>query len=287
MGTTKKRFLLACLLALSAAAWAGAETVLTQLSADVMDYDTETQEFFAKGNVRLQRLQMTITADNGAANNLTRTARMWSNVKGFGAHDGQKVDFVCQDLTVDLSGDEPRYTMTGQVDATLGDRTIVAESAWMQGGDFAAQELTRFYDAQQKTTLAACSAEGSSDGQGIADFRAQGDVYLKQVQENGSVMELWSDSGTYSRRQGTTTATGKVHIKQVAADGQITEIWGDRMVRSERNDSITATGNARATQEGRRITAEELIYYPTNGKLDARGRPQITVDLSNGNIGGN
>ncbi len=286
MAITKRRFILALALVLSAV-WACGAAVLIQLSADTMEYDMETQVFFATGNVKLQRLAMTITADNGSADNLSQVARMWSNVKGFGSHDGEKVDFVCDELIVELDDAEVRYTMRGDVDATLGDRTIVAAEAWLQGGRFAAQNLMRFYDAQRQATLSAQSAQGISDDQGVADFSAQGQVYLRQENRDGSVMELWSDSGAYSRSQGTTTATGQVHIKQVAADGQVTELWADKMVRSERHDSITASGNARAAQEGRRITANELVYYPGNGKLDARGRPQITVDLSSSARGGN
>lgn len=246
---SSKRIFLSLAVALSFAAPAfPAEPTETQLSANVMDYDTVSGEFKVQGNVTLKRLDITITSEFGQANSKTEKARMWSKVKGWGTHQGEKLDFTCDRLESDFSVAEGDYTMTGSVDAVFGTRRLISELARLKGPNFYAAPVTRFEDSQRKLFLVCQKMQGDYDAQGLHHFVGTGDVYIHQI--NGQ--------------------------------NDVTEIWSNRLVYNREKDSLTATGNARALQKGRRITARNLIYYPSTGKLEAQGSPRITVDVSKG-----
>lgn len=107
-----------------------------------------------------------------------------------------------------------------------------------------------------------------------------GSLHGMQHAKSGEVTELWGNDGVYSQKEGLTTITGAGHIKHKTTAGELTEIWGDKLIRSEKQGTVIATGHASAVQTGRRITADELIYYPSTGKLKANGHPHVTVDIS-------
>ncbi len=262
-----------------------ADRVQTQLTADTMDYDMETGDFSAKGNVKIVREDVTLTADSGAANTKTQKARMWGNAHAYGKYEGEDLDAKCDQVDADFGAPGGNYTMTGDVDATFGQRVLRSKTANLDGQKFNATEVTHFEDKKQGVVLACDALDGDYDAQGVRVAHAVGHVAAVQTDET-RIVKLWCDDLAYSREDGKTIATGnpKVDAERLdVTDGPVakrTIIESDTMVHSWADNSVTATGNARARQDDRKITAEVLIYNPQTGKLDALGTPRITVDLS-------
>ncbi len=262
-----------------------ADRVQTQLTADVMDYDMETGDFSAKGNVKIVREDVTLKADFGAANTKTQKARMWGNAYAYGKYRGENLDAKCDQVDADFGAKGGNYAMSGNVDATFGPRILRSATANLDGQKFYATAVTHFEDKSQGAVLACDTLDGDYDAQGIRNGHAVGHVAAVQTDET-RIVKLWCDDLVYSRADGTTIATGKPKIdaeRLDVADDNVakrTILESDTMVHRWSDNSITATGHARAVQDDRKITAEVLIYNPTTGKLDAMGTPRITVDLS-------
>ncbi len=259
-----------------------AESVQTQLTADVMDYDMETGDFSAKGNVKIVREDVTLVADAGAANTKTQKARMWGNAHAYGKYRGEDLDAKCHQVDADFSASGGKYAMSGDVDATFGIRVLRSETANLDGQKFSATAVTHFEDKKQGVVLACDTLDGDYDAKGVRVAHAVGHVAGVQTDET-RIVKLWCDDLYYSREDGTTTAIGKPRIDSERLDGKgakRTILESDTMVHSWADNSVVATGNARALQDDRKITADVLIYNPQTGKIDAKGTPRITVDLS-------
>ncbi len=259
-----------------------AERMQTQLTADVMDYDMETGDFSAKGNVKIVREDVTLKADFGAANTKTQKARMWGNAHAFGKYRDEDLDAKCHQVEADFSASGGKYAMSGDVDATFGQRILRSGTADLDGQKFRATAVTHFEDKKQGAVLACDALDGDYDANGVRAAHAVGHVAAVQTDET-RIVKLWCDDLSYSRGDGTTIAVGKTKIDAERFDGQgarRTILESDKMVHSWADNSVTATGNARAVQDDRKITADVLIYNPQTGKLDAKGTPRITVDLS-------
>ncbi|MBR0107702.1 MAG: LPS export ABC transporter periplasmic protein LptC, partial [Pyramidobacter sp.] len=103
MAKRTKIILSAALFALCASFAAAEERVATQLTAEVMDYDVETGDFKAQGNVTLKREGVTLTSSYGTANTQTQKARVWDKVHAFGTYNGEELDAYCAQLDADFS----------------------------------------------------------------------------------------------------------------------------------------------------------------------------------------
>ncbi len=282
MRANAKIFCAAAICAIFCANAFAAERVQTQLTADVMDYDMETGDFSAKGNVKIVREDLTLVADSGEANTKTQKARMIGNAHAFGKYQGDDLDAKSHQVDADFGAPGGNYAMSGDVDATFGTRVLRSQTANLDGQKFRATAVTHFEDKKQGAVLACDTLDGDYDAQGVRVAHAVGHVAAVQTDEK-RIVKLWCDDLYYSREDGTTTALGKPKIDALRLDGQGAErtiLESDKMVHSWADNSVVATGNAHAVQDDRKITAEVLIYNPQTGKLDAKGTPRITVDLS-------
>ncbi len=259
-----------------------AARVQTQLTADVMDYNTESGDFSSSGNVKLVREGVTLASDFGTANTRSQKARMWSSARAYGVYRNENLDAKCGQIEADFAARDPIYTMTGGVDAVFGTRVLRSATANLQGPNFAATAVTHFEDKNNNLVLACDTLTGDYDSQGIRRAVGEGKVAAVQSDEK-RIIKLWCDLLVYSREAQTTTGTGtpKINVERLDGNGaKQTIIESERMVHSWRDNSITATGNARAVQDGRIVSARELVYYPETGRLEAKGTPRVTVDLS-------
>lgn len=279
MASRKLIFLGAALSALCAAPALSAG-VPTQLTADVMDYDVETGDFKAQGNVTIKREDLTLTSAYGFANTQTQKARVWENVRAFGTYNGEKLDASCAQLDVDFAAPGGDYRMSGSVDATFGTRVLRSDTARLTGRSFAAENVTHFEDTSRSIVLRCEKLDGDYDSQGLRRADGSGSVNATQEDKDKN-SELWCDAFNYNREKDSLTGNGNAHIvvTQKTAGARVTDIHGDTLVYSFEKGTVTAEGNARAVQDGRRVSARTLIYYPDTGKLEAVGRPSITVDL--------
>ena len=253
-----------------------------QLTADVMDYNMQEGAFKASGNVKLQRGDLTLTADYGRASTAKKNARLWQNVHAFGTQNGEKVDAHGAALDVDFSAPDIDYVITGGVDAQFGVQRLQSDSARMHGKKFEARQVTRYEDTKQNLTLACKSVEGLYDSGGIVQGTAEGDVTAVKT-DTDRVTTLACRRLTYSRSDGTMTGTGGARIVVTGAAGSAvkhTRIDCDTLVYSFAEGTVTGTGHAQAVQEGRTFQAQTMIYHIDGGKLEAKGKPRVTVDLS-------
>ena len=273
--------LLAGLLSCTIPAAFALEPTQTQLTADVMDYDIESGEFSASGNVVIVRGTLTLKADRGGANSNTQKAHVDGNVHAFGEHEGEPLDAKCDLLESDFSAPEGDYKMTGNVDAMFGTRILRSRTAWLKGRDFGAENVTHFEDKSQNMVLACDVLDGNYDDVGVLAADASGTVHAVQRDEEKD-SDLWCDKLVYDRGADTITATGKTRMHVIQKSGSVrdTDITADKMVYAMSSGVVTATGNTKALQDGRRISAKTVVYDTATGKIEARGTPRITVDLS-------
>ena len=273
--------LLAGLLSYSLAPAVQAEPIATQLTADVMDYDIETGDFSASGNVKITREQLTLTSQKGTANSNTMKARVTGDVHAFGVHEGSPLDAKCDVFETDFSAPDGDYAMSGNVNASFGTRILRSDTAHLVGKKFGAEKVTHFEDTAQNVVLSCDTLVGDYDDLGIANATGTGKVHAIQKDEE-KTSNLWCEKLVYSRAADTVTATGssKMHVIQKNASVKETTITSDKLVYSVSGDTVTATGNTRAVQDGRNIVAKTIIYHPDTGKVEAHGTPKITVDLA-------
>lgn len=259
-----------------------AAPVQTQLTADVMDYDMETGVFKARGNVTLVREGVTMVAPFGEAFVQTSKARMWSPAHAYGIYQNEKLDAVCTQIEADFSVPGADILMNGEVDALFGDRVLKSDTARLVGKVFSATNVTHFEDKSRAVVISCEKIDGDYDNAGVRVVTGTGHVVAVR-EEEARTSRLWCEKLIYSRAESTTTATGtpRMRIEQRQGGGpRDTLIEGDALVHSSLHNTVTSTGRARAVQDGRNIRAQRLIYDMASGKIEARGTPRITVDLS-------
>ncbi len=280
MAFRTKLFICAAFLTLSTTFAAAEERVPTSLTAEVMDYDVETGEFMAQGSVKLKREGVTIESAYGSANTQTQKARMWDKVHAYGKYNGENLDAKCAQLDADFAVDGGEYIMTGNVDATFGARVLRSDMAKLAGQKFAAENVRHFEDKSRNFVLTCSTITGDYDSDGLRVADGTGPVVVTQKDKDKN-SKLWCDSFAYRREQDRLTGSGnaRILVTQKADKNKVTDIHCDTVTYSFKAGSVTASGNARAVQDGRRVNAKNLIYYPESGKLEAKGKPTITVDL--------
>lgn len=267
---------------------AAVKRVQNQLTADSMDYDIEKGAFKAEGHVTLSREGVTIISDKGTANTKTQNAQMRQNVHAFGTLNGEKLDARCDMLDADFK-EEGDYAMRGNVDALFGTCTLRSATARLRGRTFEASQVTRFEDTAQKLVVACDAVSGSYDSEGITSGVATGKVNAVKTDKD-KVSTLNCEKLVYSRADGTMTGTGSasISVDRVGESSvKPTKIECDTLFYNFRDGLVTGTGNASAVQEGRRVTAQTMIYHTDTGFLEAKGTPRMTVDLSSSGSSGN
>ena len=257
--------------------------VQTQLTAEVMDYDVETGDFKAQGNVTLKREGLTLVSVYGTANTQTQKARVWSNVHAFGTYQGEKLDAVCAQLDADFSVDGGDYLMSGGVVAEFGPRLLKSDTARLTGRAFSADKVRHFEDKSRNMVLQCDTLTGDYDDDGLRVADGKGNVHVTQ-HDDKKRSQLWCRSFNYDRGRDRLIGTGNAKLVVVENNDpkKKTDINCDMLIYSFKAGSVTATGNARAVQNERRINAKTLVYYPNTGKLEAKGKPTITVDITSG-----
>ncbi len=244
-----KRFLcllLCAFLLASPVAWAqGLQAGKVQLTADKMVFDTETGVLRGTGHVTLKQEEMSVTSDRCTGDYKKNTARMWGNVTADGNWQGQPLSFVCQDLKASFSS-PGRLAMVGAVDGRFGGWRLVCYDAELVGEQFIATRVKRFEDQTEGMFLSCEAIRGALNDDGLNEFEAEGAVRLEFVNRK---------------------------------DGKLSRITGGKAVYARRRGTVVMSGGALAVQGGRRIAAQNIVYYPTTGKIEAKGKPRVTFDV--------
>ncbi len=227
-------------------AWGqGFQAGRVQLTADRMVFDTETELLRGSGHVTLREERMSVTSDRCEGNYRKNTARMWGNVMADGEWRGQPLSFSCQELKASFSSPR-RLAMVGSVDGHFGQSRLICYDAELVGDRFIATKVERFEDQSEGIILSCQTIRGALDDEGLEEFEAEGSVRLEIVNRK---------------------------------DGKLSHISGGKAVYARGRGTVVMSGGALAVQDGRRISAQNVVYYPATGKIEAKGKPRVTFDV--------
>ncbi|MEA3284519.1 MAG: hypothetical protein U9Q00_06015 [Synergistota bacterium] len=216
-----------------------------KLTADNMTFDTATGLLVGVGNVTLIREGLKVISDRCEGSYRENTARMWQNVRAEGTWSGESLSFHCQELSASFSKPE-KISMVGSVEGRFGSRSLKCYDVEMIGDRFIATKVSRFKDDDEGLSLSCDRVKGAIVEGLLREFEAEGSV--------------------------------KMEIKH-AKDGTVTKISGGKALYSKDRGSIVMSGGAVAVQRGRKITAKNVVFYPTTSKIEAKGNPKITFDV--------
>ena len=229
-----------------------------QLSADRMRFDVQTGDFLAAGNVIIKAEGLTVYASRGTGNVRLKEIHFEEGIVASGDWQGDRVDFITGALSLYFA-QTPTYIAEGGVKGDVGRIFVDADKLYMKGTDIAARGVRRLEDF---TTDVAFGAES-----------------LNGTLLNGTLTAL--------------TAQNKVWIQgRPNSQGNIVDIRGDTAVYSQERGSVVLSGNVRAKQGGRDLSAQSLVYFPGNNRIEAIGGfasegksmdstpARITIDLS-------
>jgi len=245
-----------------------ASAVEIKLTSDILIYDPASRLVRAEGNVRLERQGLDLKASFAEGDPAGERFRAWGSVR---AHwKEQKMDLSAEEVSlvdqiprrVLASGQvllvrpqerlaassiewvfapSPEYVAKGGVKAEAPNRILEAAEAGRKSDRFWAREVTRFEDKGEKITLKAGQIEAFTEGDGLKDL----------------------------------SATGQVYAVLAGPEGNPVRLRGDRLLYSKGKGTVTLVGNAEAVQSGRSVRSESLLYDLATRRIEAQGRPQL------------
>jgi lipopolysaccharide transport protein LptA len=265
-----KPFFFAFLLGVSfLAAFPGAASAEEiKLTSDTLIYDPASRLVRAEGNVRLQRQGLDLKANFAEGDPSGERFRAWGAVR---AHwKEQKMDLSAEEVSLVEQaprrvlasgqvllerprerlaassigggfGPSPEYVAKGGVKAEAPGRILEAAEAGRKNDRFWARQVTRFEDQGEKISLKAGQIEAATDGEGLKEL----------------------------------TATGQVSAVVVGSDGVPVKLRGDRLLYSKGKKTVALIGNAEAVQSGRSVRSESILYDLATRRIEAQGRPQL------------
>jgi lipopolysaccharide assembly outer membrane protein LptD (OstA) len=218
------------------------------LFGNFADGDIGTSDFELKGSVRgvfskekaeLTAERLKLTQGNSKKNN--------GKVEAFGnvriirnKNDKLDAEYVFWELSTE------NYAARGNVNAVMQGRVLKAEEAGRAKEKFWGRNVTRYEDKKQKIGFAAKVVDG--------------------VIKNGTVDEI--------------TASGNVRIDYRDEEGQETLVTGDTAIYSKARGTVVISGNARAERkDGRTVTADNLVLYEETRNIEASGHSQVLFVL--------
>ncbi|MDR1379293.1 MAG: hypothetical protein LBJ36_09635 [Synergistaceae bacterium] len=234
-----------------------------QLSADRMRFDSMSGDFLAIGNVQIQAGGLMVRAQRGTGNVKNKEIHFSEGIAASGDWQGQWIDLVAGSISL-FFAQTPTYIAEKRVKGDLGKISIDADKFYMKGPDFSALAVRRLEDHEANISFTAESLQGT----------------------------LWKGVVT------TLTAGGGVHLKgRPNTAGEMMDIHGDSAVYSVERGSAVLNGNVKAVQKSRVLTAQSLVYFLDDNRIEAIGGfpPQgtsenpspvrITIDLNEERLG--
>ncbi|MDL2264370.1 hypothetical protein LJC31_06925 [Synergistaceae bacterium OttesenSCG-928-I11] len=267
---------LALLLVALFCASACAATGSANLTADTMQYNPDTGEIHARGDVHLFRSDGELFGDVGQGNANGRDFEMRGNVRGTFTEDN--LDIVCAYIRLSSEGTDPvRRTITASGDVVLTrdeDRITAGYLSWSMdregytargdvlgnfrsycidadevvrdGDDFSARGVRRYEDHERNMTLTANRVNGRLAGRHVAELIADGNVVMDSPDDTGKMTRVTGNRGIYSVARGT----------------------------------IVISGNAIVTQDARKLHAGSIVYHLDNGRIEALERPSLVIEMA-------
>jgi hypothetical protein len=183
--------------------------------------------------------------------------RLTEGITASGDWRGDRVDLTAGSISLYFA-QTPTYIAEGGVKGNVGSIFIDADKFYMTGSDISARGVRRLENRALDVAFGAQSLQG--------------------VLLDGELRTL--------------TARDKVWLRgRPNAEGGMVDIRGDTAVYSVERGSVVLSGNVRATQKGRTLTSQSIVYFPATNRLEAIGgvgregtktnaKPaRITIDL--------
>lgn len=260
----------ACVLALS--------TVISaeqrgSLSAYTINYNSQTEQIEASGNVVLTRGESVVSGDLGKGKMTPREFEVSGNVRGVfpeynailvtaellkwtearagggriearggvrftrGKSDYLNAAFAMWELETD------NYTARGGVNMRFDGHIIRAAEVQRTGSTFYGVNVKRYENIAQKT--------------GMAADRIDGKIRANEIQEM--------------------VAVGNVAIDYIDKDGVRTDITGSRAVYNKALDTIVISGAAKAVRgDGNTVSADKMILHIATNRIEAVGKASMS-----------
>ena len=260
---------------LCAPAWAAA-TGSANLTADTMQYNPDTGEIHARGDVHLFRPDGELFGDTGQGNANGRDFEMRGNVRGTFTEDD--LDIVCAYICLSSEGTDPvRRTITASGDVVLTrdeDRITASYLSWSMDreGYTARGDVLgnfRFYHID--------ADEAARDGD---DFSARGVRRYEDHERNMTLQANRVNGKLAEGRVAELIADGNVVMDSPDDTGKMTRVTGNRGVFSVARGTIVISGNAIVTQDGRRLHAGSIVYHLDTGRIEALERPSLVIEMA-------
>jgi lipopolysaccharide export system protein LptA len=248
------------------------------LEADSMRYDPSDGAITASGNVRFKGPEGEVFGDWGSGATGGGDFEMRGSVRGtFADSDGGSVDIACDSIRLQGGMDEKKdRTVTAVGGVTLsraGERLVAGTVVWDLGTEnysasggvigefgaylidadkisrdqerFAAENVREYTDLQRRITLSAAKVSGIVNGGSIVELVAGGDVTITMPDSKGAMTRVRGDKGVFSVARGT----------------------------------LVVSGNTVASQTGRNLTSDSIVYDLDTGRVEAVGKPTLVFEV--------
>ena len=243
------------------------------LSANRMRFDSQTGDFLADGNVTITAGGLNIVAPRGTGNVERREVFFEEGIVASGDWMGDRVDLKAGKLSLSFA-EAPTCRFQEGVKGGVGAMHLDADRLTLIG----LGGITGERRSQTKFWLVkARKVEDRSQGLSFGADAMEG------ILRDGELHTLTADKGVWL--QGKPKATG----------GEAVSLRGTHALYSLERGSVVLSGNVSATQGGRTLKSESIVYFPSQNRVEAMGgaptlgskggetptpRAEITIDLS-------
>ena len=254
------------------ALYAAQESTLT---ADNLNYNTNTKKISAKGNVVIKHDGATLTGDVADGNTDKEEFELTGNVKG--SFPKEKIEITSAEMIKWSRGTDPKsdgvaeatghvrmtkgagdylnadyvrwemgtenYLARGNVDGLMEGKLMKAQESGRTGDKFWGREVARFEDTVKKMSISAKTVDGAMDKQSVSEAVAKENVVMEYFDKEGLKTVVTGKTAVYSRARGTAVVSGGA--KAVRSDGKT--ITADSLVVHEDSRIVEGIGNSRIT----------------------------------------
>lgn len=252
------------------------------LSAYTINYNSNTGEVEASGNVVLTRGKSTVRGESGGGTISSGVFEIRGGVTGvFPEYDADlktadslkwtegrartssgTIEVIGKvHITRGINGflranyvrwelDTENYWVRGNVNIRDEGRILRAAEAKRTGDTFYGVKVTRYEDSAQRIGMAADRIDGKIKGGEVQESVAEGNVVMDQIDEEG--------------------------LKTV--------VTGDRAVYTKELNTVVVSGNAKAVRsDGNTVNAEKLILHVDTNKIEAVGSARVSFTADDKN----
>jgi len=136
------------------------------------------------------------------------------------------------------------YDATGNVEGLYEGKYVKALEIHRNGENFSGKNVVRFEDRNKKQAISAAVIVGKINEKGeITEAMADKNVVFDNIDKNGLQSRLYGDHAVYSKAKGTLIVTGNAH--GLRSDGK--KLSADKLIYHEKNEQIEAIGRTKIT----------------------------------------